>query len=64
MNETPVDTASLTISAFAQQSRLTLKALRLYDDLGLLHPLSKDPASGYRHYAPSQLPRASRLGIP
>ena len=39
----------LTIGAFARASRLSPKALRLYDELGLLRPASVDPVSGYRH---------------
>jgi len=38
----------LTIGAFARASRLSPKALRLYDELGLLRPAEVDPASGYR----------------
>jgi protein phosphatase len=48
----------LTIGAFAKAARLSPKALRLYDDLGLLPPARVDPATGYRFYAPGQLERA------
>jgi len=48
----------LTIGDFARDAGLTPKALRLYDDLGLLTPAEVDPHSGYRRYAPSQLDRA------
>lgn len=60
----------LTIGAFAQASRLSPKALRLYDDLGLLRPAVVDGRSGYRRYHPTQLGRARliawlrRLGMP
>ncbi|MGW7519395.1 MerR family transcriptional regulator [Streptomyces sp. NPDC054796] len=60
----------LTIGAFAKASRLSPKALRLYDELGLLEPVHVDPSTGYRHYAPAQLERARlvawlrRLGMP
>ncbi|KPC63201.1 MerR family transcriptional regulator [Streptomyces chattanoogensis] len=60
----------LTIGAFARASRLSPKALRLYDDLGLLTPAHVDPYNGYRRYAPAQLERARlvawlrRLGMP
>jgi serine/threonine protein phosphatase PrpC/DNA-binding transcriptional MerR regulator len=60
----------LTIGAFARASRLSPKALRLYDDLGLLAPARVDPVSGYRFYDPAQLARARlvawlrRLGMP
>ncbi|MGE5830494.1 MAG: MerR family transcriptional regulator [Micromonosporaceae bacterium] len=60
----------LTIGAFARAARLTPKALRLYDDVGLLPPAAVDPESGYRFYDPDQLPRARliadlrRIGMP
>ncbi|MGW1407960.1 MerR family transcriptional regulator [Streptomyces sp. NPDC002403] len=60
----------LTIGAFAKTSRLSPKALRLYDELGLLTPTRVDPVSGYRLYAPELLERARlvawlrRLGMP
>ncbi|MEU1836356.1 MerR family transcriptional regulator [Micromonospora chersina] len=60
----------LTIGAFARTARLTPKALRLYDELGLLPPAAVDPHSGYRYYAPAQLDRARliaalrRAGMP
>ncbi|MFJ1754465.1 MerR family transcriptional regulator [Kitasatospora sp. NPDC088134] len=60
----------LTIGAFARAARLSPKALRLYDELGLLRPAEVDPVSGYRRYAAGQLERARlvawlrRLGMP
>jgi PPM family protein phosphatase len=60
----------LTIGAFARAARLTPKALRLYDDLGLLPPTAVDSESGYRYYDPAQLDRARliawlrRIGMP
>ncbi|MCG5216117.1 MerR family transcriptional regulator [Streptosporangium soli] len=50
--------ARLSIGEFAQASGLTAKALRLYDELGLLPPVHVDPRSGYRSYDPAQLERA------
>jgi hypothetical protein len=41
----------LTIGVFAKASRLSPKALRLYDELGLLTPARVDPVTGYRRYA-------------
>jgi protein phosphatase len=61
---------SLTIGEFARASRLSPKALRLYDDLGLLPPARVDPATGYRFYDPDQLEHARlvawlrRIGMP
>ena len=44
----------LTIGRFAQLSGLSVKALRHYDDMGLLAPAHVDPESGYRWYRASQ----------
>jgi DNA-binding transcriptional MerR regulator len=52
----------LTIGVFARRSRLSMKALRLYDRLGLLKPADVDPESGYRRYRESQLV-AARLVV-
>ena len=54
----PRVTALLTIGAFARTSRLSIKALRLYDESGLLPPVCIDPETGYRYYDPAQLERA------
>jgi PPM family protein phosphatase len=60
----------LTIGEFSRAARLSPKALRLYDDLGLLRPARVDEASGYRYYSPGQLERARlvawlrRVGMP
>lgn len=48
----------LTTGAFARASRLSVKALRLYDELGLLTPAYVDPRTGYRFYDPAQLEQA------
>lgn len=50
-----------TIGEFARRSGLTVKALRLYDEMGLLRPASVDPATGYRGYDADQVPRARLL---
>lgn len=60
----------LTIGEFARAARLSPKALRLYDELGLLRPHAVDKWSGYRYYTPDQLEKARfvaslrRLGMP
>jgi DNA-binding transcriptional MerR regulator len=48
----------MSIGEFARRSRLSAKALRLYDELGLLRPARVDEDSGYRFYEPSQLKQA------
>jgi serine/threonine protein phosphatase PrpC len=52
------DAVHLTIGDFGRAAGLSAKALRLYDDLGLLRPAEVDPSSGYRLYAPEQLDQA------
>jgi DNA-binding transcriptional MerR regulator len=48
----------MSIGEFARRSRLSAKALRLYDGLGLLPPARVDEDSGYRFYEPDQLGQA------
>jgi len=55
--------APLLIGAFSRLSRLSIKALRLYDELGLLRPAFTDEITGYRHYAPSQVSQAEEIGL-
>jgi DNA-binding transcriptional MerR regulator len=45
----------MTIGEFSSRSQLSLKALRLYERLGLLRPVAVDPGNGYRRYHESQL---------
>ena len=45
----------ISIGEFARRSRLSLKALRLYDERGVLVPSRVDQGSGYRYYDPAQL---------
>jgi DNA-binding transcriptional MerR regulator len=51
----------LSIGAFAELSRLSIKALRLYDELDILKPLHIDPQSGYRYYGVDQLSSARMI---
>ena len=62
--------AEMSIGEFARRSRLSPKALRLYDGLGLLSPARVDELSGYRYYEVAQLQQARliatlrHVGIP
>jgi len=47
--------AEMTIGEFSRRSQLSLKALRLYERLGLLRPVAVDQRNGYRRYHESQL---------
>ena len=51
----------LSIGTFASMTRLSIKALRLYDELGILQPLHTDPQTGYRYYGVDQLPGARMI---
>ncbi|MGW1158812.1 MerR family transcriptional regulator [Streptomyces sp. NPDC002519] len=53
----------LTIGVFAARSRLSPKALRLYDRLGLLAPAYVDETSGYRYYRADQVERARTVAL-
>ncbi|MFI6856012.1 MerR family transcriptional regulator [Streptomyces sp. NPDC050416] len=53
----------LTIGAFAARARLSAKALRLYDRLGLLSPAYVDEATGYRYYRAGQVERARLVAL-
>nr|WP_232029167.1 MerR family transcriptional regulator [Streptomyces lincolnensis] len=58
-----MDDELLTIGAFAARSRLSAKALRLYDRLGLLAPAHVDEVSGYRYYRADQIERARLVAL-
>ncbi|KAB8144836.1 MerR family transcriptional regulator [Chloroflexia bacterium SDU3-3] len=51
----------LRIGDFSKFSRVSIKALRLYDELGLLKPVQVDPFTSYRYYEFHQLPRLYRI---
>lgn len=59
----PVSDDLLPIGRFARLSRLSVKQLRHYDELGLLAPAWTDPASGYRYYRPGQARDALLIGL-
>ncbi len=50
-----------SIGQFAEITGLTIKALRLYDRLGLLKPAVVDFASGYRYYSLDQTSTAQQI---
>ncbi len=51
----------LKIGEFSRLSRVSIRALRRYDEAGLLVPASIDPFTGYRYYSERQLPSANRI---
>jgi DNA-binding transcriptional MerR regulator len=62
--------ASLSIGVFSRMTFVSVKALRHYDEIGLLAPAWVDPDTGYRHYSAAQVPvaqvirRLRELGMP
>ena len=44
------------IGQFSKVCLVTVKTLHHYDKIGLIHPYSVDPDSGYRYYDESQIP--------
>jgi DNA-binding transcriptional MerR regulator len=53
----------VSIGEFARRSRLSIKALRLYDELGVVVPARVDAESGYRYYDVSQLESARLVAM-
>jgi effector-binding domain-containing protein len=51
----------LKIGDFSRLSRVSVKALRYYDEIGLLKPVEVDRFTGYRYYSADQLPRLNRI---
>jgi DNA-binding transcriptional MerR regulator len=51
----------LKIGDFARLGRISVSALRFYDEEGLLRPASTDNWTGYRHYELDQLPTLNRI---
>jgi len=49
------------IGDFSRLSRVSVKALRYYDEIGLLKPAEVDCFTGYRYYSAEQLPRLNRM---
>jgi DNA-binding transcriptional MerR regulator len=44
------------IGDFSKQSQVSVKALRFYDEVGLLKPTYVDRVTGYRYYSAALLP--------
>lgn len=49
------------IGDFSRLSQISVKALRYYDEIGLLKPTYVDTATGYRYYSADLLPRLNRI---
>lgn len=51
----------LKIGDFSKLSSVSIRMLRHYDEIGLLHPVKIDPESGYRYYCENQLSVVGRI---
>jgi len=49
------------IGEFSKLSRVSVRMLRHYDQLGLLKPSRTDSSTNYRYYSADQLPRLNRI---
>ncbi|MBP7690257.1 MAG: MerR family transcriptional regulator [Thermoflexales bacterium] len=49
------------IGDFSQMGQVSIRTLRLYDELGLLRPAQIDKFTSYRFYTLEQLPRLNRI---
>lgn len=52
----------LSIGQFSKTCLVSVKALRHYDKIGLIHPVYTDPFTGYRYYEESQIPETLLIG--
>ena len=51
----------LRISEFARAGNVTIRALRFYDEVGLLSPAQVVPENGYRRYSPAQFAQLNQI---
>jgi DNA-binding transcriptional MerR regulator len=49
------------IGDFSQLGQISIRTLRLYDEMGLLKPAEVDDFTDYRYYSLEQLPRLNRI---
>jgi len=53
----------MTIGEFSARTRLSAKALRLYNRLGLVVPVDVNPTNSYRYYGEEQVADAVLVGL-
>ena len=53
----------MPIGRFSRLTGIGVKALRHYDEVGLLVPAAVDDETGYRFYSPDQVDRAEAIGV-
>ena len=49
------------IGEFSRFTRVSVKTLRHYDEMGLLRPRLVDPFTNYRYYSADQVPRLNQI---
>ena len=59
--DTAGGTDMLKIGEFSKLSRISVRMLRHYDEIGLLKPAEIDRFTDYRYYREDQLPTAGRI---
>ena len=50
-----------SIGEFARLGSVSVRTLRHYDEIGLLHPAKVGPGTGYRSYAADQFGQLNRI---
>lgn len=55
------DLTMFKIGDFSRLTRVSIKTLHHYDEIGLFKPVRVDPGTGYRYYSFDQLPRLNRI---
>ncbi len=60
-NPLKYDSRMLRIGDFSQLAQISVRTLRLYDEMDLLKPARVDPFTDYRYYTIEQLPRLNRI---
>jgi len=56
-----MNSARFKIGDFSQLGQVSVRTLRLYDELDLIKPAETDKWTGYRYYTLDQLPRLNRI---
>jgi DNA-binding transcriptional MerR regulator len=51
----------ISIGRFSRLTELSVRALRLYDELNVLRPAFIDPDTNYRNYRPDQIGKAQQI---
>ena len=52
-----------TIGEMAELFGINIRTLRYYDEIGILHPETADPETGYRYYSTRQFERLNTISI-